>query len=165
MSRWSEGTLEERVLLNPAFCANLLWHFAATSDAPERRPMTFAESFLLLPMVLHRATRDALPRTTRTSLGVWLEENPGWQASVAARAKILVPYTKDALLFAGARRFLQLQDGMLTSDLSWRRRVNAALRESTDEVRLCAKRATFVGTWFSEAGDAPTVMSLIGVRP
>lgn len=165
MSRWSDGTLEERVLLNPAFCANLLWHFAVTSDEAERRPMTFAESFLLLPMVLHRATRDSLPRTTRSSLGVWLDENPSWQASFATRAKVLVPYTRDALLFAGARRFLRLQEGMLTADLSWRRRVNAALRESTDEVRLCAKRAAFIGAWFSEAGDAATVMSLIGVRP
>lgn len=165
MIRWSEGTLEERVLLNPAFCANLLWHFAATSDDRARRPMTFVESFLLLPMVLHRATRDALPRTTRTSLGVWLDENPSWQASVATRAKVLVPFTKDALLFAGARRFLRLQDGLLAADHSWRRRVNAALRESTDEVRLCAKRSAFVGAWFSEAGDATTVLSLIGVRP
>lgn len=165
MSRWSDGTLEERVLLNPAFCSNLLWHFAATSEEAGRRPMTFAESFLLLPMVLHRATRDALPRTTRTSLGVWLDENPSWQASVAARAKVLVPFTKDALLFAGARQFLRLNGGVLTADLSLRRRVSAVLRESTDEVRLCAKRATFVGAWFSEAGDAVTVMSLMGVRP
>jgi len=165
MSRWSDGTLEERVLLNPAFCANLLWHFAATSDEPGRRPVTFVESFLLLPIVLHRATRDSLPRTTRTSLGVWLDENPSWQASVATRARALVPYTKDALLFAGARGFLLLQEGLLTADQSWRRRVNAALRESTDEVRLCVKQAAFVGRWFSEAGDAATVMSLIGVRP
>jgi hypothetical protein len=165
MSQWSDGTLEERVLLNPAFCANLLWHFAATNDMAERRPMTFAESFLLLPMVLHRATRDALPRTTRSSLGVWLDENPSWQASVAARAKVLVPYTKGALQFAGARGFLGFHEGLLMADLSWRRRVNAALRGSTDEVRLCARRATFIGAWFSEAGDAATVMSLIGVRP
>jgi hypothetical protein len=165
MSRWSEGTLEERALLNPAFCANLLWHFAATSDDPARRQMTFVESFLLLPMVLHRATRDALPRTTRTSLGVWLDDNPSWQASVATRTKVLVPYTKDALLFAGEHQFLRLQDGLLTAESSWRRRVNAALRESTHEVRLCAKRAAFVGAWFAESGDAATVLSLVGVRP
>lgn len=165
MSRWSDGSLEERVLLNPAFCANLIWHFAATGSEAGRRPMTFAESFLVLPMVLHRATRDALPRSTRTSLGVWLDGNPAWQANITARAKVLVPFTRDALLFAGTRQFISLENEAVAADLTWRRRVNAALRESTEEAQMCAKKATFIGAWFSEAGDAATVMSLIGVRP
>lgn len=165
MTRWSNGTLEERALLNPAFCANLIWHFAAASAEDERRPMTFAESFLVLPTVLHRSTREALPRSTRTSLSVWLNENPTWQASVAARTKLLVPFTKDALIFGGSRGFIRLDGEFVSADLSWRRRVNAGLRASTGEVRECAKKATFIGAWFSEAGNSTTVLSLIGVRP
>lgn len=165
MTRWSDGTLEERMLLNPAFCANLLWHFAAAGSETGRRQMTFVESFLVLPIVLHRSTRESLPRSTRTSLSVWLDENPLWKASVAARAKTLVPFTKDALLFAGIHQFIRLQNDTVFADLTWRRRVNAALRLSTSEAQVCAKKANFVGSWFSGAGNATTVMALIGVRP
>lgn len=165
MTRWSEGSLEERVLLNPAFCAHLLWHFAAAGSEDGRRQLTFAESFLVLPMVLHRSTRESLPRTTRTSLSVWLDENSSWQTSVAARVKTLMPFTKDALLFGGMRQFIRLENDTVSADLSWRKRVNAALRVSTDEAQACAKKANFVGAWFSEAGSAMTVLALIGVRP
>lgn len=165
MTRWSDGSLEERVLLNPAFCAHLLWHFAAAGSEVGRRQMTFAESFLVLPMVLHRSTRDSLPRSTRTSLSVWLDENSSLQAKVAARATTLVPFTKDALLFGGVRQFIRLENDVVSADLSWRRRVNATLRASTDEAQACAKRANFIGAWFSEAGNATTVLALIGVRP
>ena len=165
MTHWSDGALEERVLLNPAFCANLLWHFAAAGSEVGRRQMTFAESFLVLPMVLHRKTRESLPRSTKTSLSVWIEENPSWQASVAARAKTLVPFTKDALLFGGTRKFIQLENDVVAADLSWRNRVNAALRVSTAETQTCAKKASFIGSWFSEAGNSTTVLALIGVRP
>lgn len=165
MTRWSDGTLEERVLLNPAFCANLLWHFAAAGSEEGNRQMTFVESFLVLPIVLHRSTREALPRSTRTSLSVWLDENPSRQAIVAARAKALVPFTKDAFLFGGLRQFIRLENDVVFADMTWRRRVNASLRLSTSEAQVCAKKANFIGSWFSGAGNATTVMALIGVRP
>ena len=153
------------MLLNPAFCANLLWHFAAAGAELGRRQMTFAESFLVLPLVLHRLTRESLPRSTRTSLSVWLDENPSLQAGVASRAMTLVQFTKDAILFGGVRQFIRLDNNVMSADLSWRRRVNLTLRDSTEEVQACAKKATFIGAWFSEAGNATTVMASIGVRP
>lgn len=76
-----------------------------------------------------------------------------------------MPFTKDALLFGGMRGFVSIENNVVSADLSWRRRVNAALRLSTSEVQTCAKKAGFIGKWFSEAGDSTTVLALIGVRP
>ena len=165
MTSWSEGTLEERVLLNPAFCAHILWHFASAGNEEGCRPLTFVESFLVLPMVLHRSTRDSLPRSTRTSLSVWMDENPSSRANVATRAKALAPYTRNALVFGGSRKFIHIKSGVIAADGLWKRQVNASLREATEEVRTCAKRAKFVGAWFSDSGTATTVMALMGVRP
>lgn len=165
MTRWSQGTIEERVLLNPAFCASVLWHFASAGAEAGTRPLTFVESFLVLPIVLHRATRDSLPRSTRTSFSVWLDENPTSRSTIAARARLLVPFTKDAILFGGMHRVIRLENDVISADMSWKKKINAALREGTDEVRLCAKRASFVGTWFQTSGSATTVMALLGVRP
>lgn len=165
MTRWADETLEERVLLNPAFCASLLWHFASSGGKGKTRRPTFVECFLILPMVLHAATREALPRTTRTSLGVWLEDNPTARATIAHRARILAPFTKDALLFGGGQDLFHFEGDLFVPHGGWASKVKAALRRSTNEARACAKRAAFVGSWFCEAGTPTTVMALMGVRP
>lgn len=165
MMRWAERTLEERVLLNPAFCASLLWHFAAAGGKNGLRSLTLAESFLVLPIVLPRVTREALPRSTRTSLAVWLDENSSFQATLAVRAKALMPFSRDALIFGGTRQFIRLSHDLVHADLSWRRRASAAARQASEETQACAKRAAFLGAWFAESGSASTVMALIGVRP
>lgn len=163
--RWAERPLEERVLLNPAFCASLLWHFAAAGGEDGRRSLSLVESFLVLPTVLPRVTREALPRSTRTSLAVWLDENPSFQATLAGRAKALVPFSRDALIFGGTRQFIRLSQDLVHAELSWRRRANAATRQASAETQMCAKKAAFLGAWFAESGSASTVMALMGVRP
>jgi hypothetical protein len=165
MTRWADETLEERVLLNPAFCANLLWQFGSAGGVNGLRRATFFECFVLLPMVLHAATREALPRTTRTSLSVWLEDNPTARGTIAHRARILAPFTKDALLFGGTQGLFHFEGDLLVPRGDLSRKVKAALRRSTDEVRACAKRAVFVGSWFCDAGTPTTVLALMGVRP
>ena len=68
MTPWRERSLEERNLLNPGFCATLLW-YAAQGYASERKmPMAIELSFLVLPLVLHLETRESLPRAITTSL-------------------------------------------------------------------------------------------------
>lgn len=165
MIRWAERTLEERTLLNPAFCAMLIWNFAAKGNEEGRRLLTLPESFLVLPIVLPRATREALPRTTRTSLAVWLDENPSFQSTLAVRAKSLAPFTRDAIIFGGVRKLIYLSQNNICADLSARGRSNAATRESSDETKACVKRAAFLGAWLAESGNAHTVMALMGVRP
>ncbi len=48
--------------------------------------MPWTYSFIVAPLVLHRGTRDALPRTTRTNLNAWLAEHPVEHAGLARRA-------------------------------------------------------------------------------
>ncbi len=165
MTLWEQRSREERDLLNPGFCANLLWHAAAGySDGPGES-LSFEESFLVLPFVLHRATREVLPRSTRTSLAVWLDEYPLARGRVVSRARLLVSFTKEALTFGGTHGLIRLDGGMLHADMGWKKAVTRVLGRSSDEVRVCAKRAGFVGKWFAESGSAATVLSLIGVSP
>lgn len=76
MTQWAERTLEERRLLNPAFCAHLLWRAARGHARVNDQPLAIEESFLILAFVLPAQVREALPRDTRTSLPVWLENEP-----------------------------------------------------------------------------------------
>lgn len=165
MTSWVNRTIEERALLNPAFCASLIWHFASAGGDQGRRALTFAESYLVLPIVLPQSTREALPRSVRTSLATWLDENPSFQATLAARGRAMVPFTKDALIFGGTRQLLHVSTDAVLARSEWKRSAGSTLRQTSAETQACLKKAAFLGSWFIETGAATTVMALLGVRP
>lgn len=167
MSKWHERTIEEQRLLNPCFCSMLLW-FSSVGHAgvsKQKTGLSFEECFLVLPMVLHREVRESLPTRVTTSLAVWIGDNPLAPATIADRARALVPFTKEAIRFAGGYGVLQFDGTNIRANLDWRMRMTAALVDSSEEVRACAKRAEFVGRWLAKTGNAETVMSLLGVQP
>jgi hypothetical protein len=98
-------------------------------------------------------------------LPVWLDDNPLIRAQLAERARTLVPYSREALLFGGTLGFLTVSEDRVSAEQGWKRKISAELRRSSDEVRSCAKRADFLGRWFARAGSPATVMALMGVRP
>lgn len=165
MTPWSQRSREERALLNPGFCTTLLWHAAHGYAGAGSGALSFEESFLVLPFVLHRETREALPRDVRTSLAVWLGDNPLARRRIASRARFLVPFTKEGMIFGGVHGVLRIESGRLRAEEAWKRAMRRWISTSSDEVRECAKRAEFVGKWFAQAGSAPTVLALMGVRP
>lgn len=165
MTSWAERSIEERNLLNPGFCAMLVWH-AAQGYASERLlPMSIGLSFLVLPFVLHKETRESLPTNIRTSLPIWLAEHPLVLTRLGERASTLSAFTKQSLLFGGSLGLLAIgQDGVRANG-NKKKRVHSALKATSDEVRHCAKRAEFLGRWLEKAGGPETVMTLLGVRP
>lgn len=165
MTSWSQRSREERSLLNPSFCANLLWHAARGHAGVGNGSLSFEEAFLVLPFVLHRETRETLPRVTRTSLAVWLDDNPLSRGRIVGRAQLLVTFTKEGLIFGGQHGVIRIEGGRIYAEEAWKRIINHSLKTSSDEVRECAKRAEFLGKWFAQTGSTPTVLALIGVRP
>ena len=165
MTAWSERSREERTLLNPGYCAILLWHATRGHASFEGAGLAFEEAFLVLPLVLDRRTREALPRDTRTSLATWLEDNALVRGQIASRAQLLAEFTKEALLFGGVHGLLSISEAHVIGVDAKRKRVRESLRGSSDEVRGTAKKAEFVGKWFAHAGATATVLALIGVRP
>jgi len=167
MNRWPERPGEEQRLLNPAFCSVLLWHAALgyAMESNSHSAMPFEESFLVMPMVLHRETRDSLPRNATTSLAAWINTYPLARPTVADRGQLLVPFTKEALYFGGVHGLLRFSNGILQANSDWRGKIRRVLNDSSDEVRLCNKRAEFLGKWFAKTGGAETVLTFLGVRP
>ena len=165
MTRWRERSREEQALLNPSFCSLLLWWAARGYASINVRGLSFEEAFLILPMVLHRNTREALPRDTRTSLAVWIKNNPLAQGNIATRAKLLVEFTKEAVFYGGTHGLIRIDEGKLRANENLRQSLNRSLQGASDEVRLCARKAEFVGRWFGQTGSGSTVFALLGVRP
>jgi Family of unknown function (DUF6521) len=162
---WRARSIEERNLLNPGFCAVLLWHSARGYSIERKATMAIELSFLVLPFVLHRETRESLPRNIKSSLPTWLAEHPLVRTRLHERAFALRPFTREALLFGGSHGLLSLGAEGIHANAEMKKRVTAGLKPTSDEVRACAKQAEFLGRWLEKAGDTETVMALLGVRP
>jgi hypothetical protein len=162
---WENQSSEEKVLLNPSFCSIILWYAARGYSGFAGNALPFSLTFLVLPMVLHKHTREALPGKITSSLPVWLDEYPLARAHIAERARMLVPFTKDALVFGGVHKLLAFRGDTVVSDLRWEKSIARTLKGSSPEVLSCARQSEFVGRWLARAGDPGTVMALLGVRP
>ena len=170
MTAWQERTIEQRNLLNPAFCAIAVWHLARGYRA-ESIALTATSTGLPLELtfvgasfVLRGHTRDQLPRMTTTSLATWVQDHPLERSAVAKGVVVLRDILREALLFGAQRGLLSLDGRRLDPRDVQTKKINAYLRTSSDEVRECMRQAMFVGRWLCKAGEPPTVLALLGVQ-
>lgn len=162
MTPWDERPPEVAHLFNPAFCALLLRH-AVKAYAKERGAgMVLGLAALVLPVLLHGRTRDALPATTGALLHIWLQANPEAQVGLTRRVRAIAPYTREAALFGLQRGVLAVSDGLLTAPKVRLRAYDPAPGSETED---CVRRAGFLGKWFAKSGSTATVLALWGLRP
>lgn len=160
MKAWVDQPKEEAFLLNPPFCGLLL--AAAVS---EYGPMAVPLAFLVLPTVLHKRTRNALPRTIRTTFATWIQEHAEYRVLFAERTTSLKPHTRRGLVFAMNQDWLMSDSEGRLAATEDRNLYRQGTRVLDDEAQECLKKAHFVGRWFGRAGSPSTVMALWGVRP
>ncbi|NTU49976.1 MAG: hypothetical protein HGA87_03650 [Desulfobulbaceae bacterium] len=167
MTTWHECTHEERHLLNPAFCSVLLWQAGkgASENTNSPRALSFNEVFLILPLVLHQKTRNSLPSRTNSSLPVWIHDNPLVVESLPRRASSLVPYTKAAIIFGRTGELFSFDRDEMLIILERNSDIQAMVRQTSNEVQLCMKKAQFIGKWFTHTGNPETIFTLLGIRP
>ncbi len=119
---------------------------------------------MALPVVLHKTTRQGLPRTVRTPLAAWLADHPEAQIRFAERALALAPSVKEGILFGTNGQLLQRSSSRLLA-APRPQAMTGFLKEATAEVADCVKKAEFIGKWLARSGDYSTVMALWGMTP
>lgn len=166
-SPWREQPSEQARLFNPAFLGALVLCAADGYEhtSQERQSLPYSLAFLVLPIVLHKLTREALPRTTRTSLPAWISVNAHTQVGFPARASSLVSSTKDSIAVACHGGLLAIEGSRLCARAKMSTIARFANAVKSPEVSDCLKKAQFVGKWFAGSGDYQTIMALWGVRP
>lgn len=168
MTIWSERTIEERNLLNPAFGSVLVWHLAkgyqqeATSNGEEKKiPMVL--TFVGMSLVLRGNTRSSLPTKITSSLATWISQNPLLRSAIAKSVSVLRPYVRESIIFGANHKVFTFDEVSIVGATSRTRQINKYLKTSSDEVRECAKKALFIGRWLYRNGDSQTVMAMLGV--
>jgi ABC-three component (ABC-3C) system Middle Component 3 len=157
---WERRPLEERASYNPAFLALLLRQSADGYRGEAERTFPVPLAFIVLPLVLHRPTREAAPKTVATSMPIWLQEHQFIREGFAGRARGLAPAVREALVIGLQRGVLALDDGGIYPAAE-----PARARHGTSETRALLARARFLGRWLARAGDVETIYFLWGVRP
>lgn len=165
MMTWAHRAREEAHLLNPAFCGALISLAVAEYVESEPRGLPYSLSPIILPVVLHKRTRELLPRSVRTSLASWLDESPSVRLGLVERVRALVPYSREAVLFAGSHRALRFVNGGRLATGPSSISTTKYERTTTDEARACLRSARLIGRWFAAAGSEHTVLLLWGIRP
>ncbi len=156
MRPWASRSRVEATLVNPALLATLMAQ-AARMYERDSEPMSWALAFLVPPIVLHRPTRNALPRDTRTHLSTWVSREPVLRAGFPERAIAMGPLVREGMRFG-------LRHGVLTT--SGGRIHGVALDPAPPgELRTLLRTAGLVGRWFAKTDQPSTVFALLGVRP
>ncbi len=171
-------------MLNPALLAALTANAALQYRRVSDKPMPWPLAFLVAPLVLHRQTREALPKDIRTHMATWVARHPTLYAGFAPRAVQLRDGVLEGVRFGLRYGALSLDtdggmDGHLAGgvvDVAGKMkkataaknagevRVIAVMSEGTDLGQLVQK-AGLVGRWMTKLESPATAFVLLGVAP
>ena len=165
MKQWAERTREEAHLLNPAFCCVTITSACAGYSESNDHPLPFALAFMVLPIILHKHTRESLPRTPRTSMPAWLLDHAEARIGFHERLMALRPHTREALYYGLAFDWIAMGDLGVIRCVAPAALINRAVGSLDGDARDCVSRARFLGKWFGAAASTETTMALWGIRP
>jgi hypothetical protein len=162
MKRWDLRPVEIRNLFNPAFCGLVLMRALCGYEEEDERGMPFSLALLVLPLCLHKRSREILHAGNRSYLLKLVAKHPELLVGFARRATDLLPFTLEALGFV-------MQMGLFTVDVQGRlKAAPKGMRKSvtgTAETISCQRVARFLGKEFARVGDRSTLYMTMGVRP
>jgi len=162
MKPWNQRPREVRTLFNPAFCGLLLARGVEGFMGKASRPMPFSLTLLILPLCLHKRTRDQLKEANRSYLSNILQEHPEIRVNLAQRARGLMPYTMEAFGYLMACGVISVDDAgaISVSDELVRKR----LIGSQDTID-CQTVAFSLGKKLALLNDRVTIYTTLGIRP
>ena len=96
---WENRPVTVANLLNPAFCGEIIRIMLKAYKTETNKSLPFELVFLVLPLVLHKQSRESLPSTTSKNFYEWLEENTMTKIYLVDKIKNIVSYTREAILF------------------------------------------------------------------
>lgn len=161
---WDERPAEEARNLNPAFCAELIARTVAEYDKARKTPLGMATAFLVLPLVLHRPTRRALPGKANTAFASWIATSNPLLAELPARVNRLRPVSREALLFSIRYGISALTDRGLVPGVN-PIKLTARPATTTNDVNEARAAAGLLGRWFGSQTSESAILQGFGITP
>lgn len=162
MKAWNQRPFEVRNLFNPAFCGLVLFKALRGYEEHDKQGMPFSLALLVLPLSLHKDTREALASGNRSYFLRVIEANPSILVGFAGRASNLMPFALEAFGLLMVRGCIAVsKDGRIKTSSDGVRKSDVGTPESVS----CQRVARFIGKEFARIDDRVTVYTTLGVRP
>lgn len=162
MKRWDQRPFEIRNLLNPAFCGLVLFRALQGYEAEDARGMPFSLSLLVLPLCLHKDSREVIATNPRSYLLKTTEKHPQVMVGFADRATHMLPFAFEGFGLLMERGCIAISDDGRIQTVPNKVRKTV---KGTDETVSCQRVARIVGREFARIADRVTVYTTFGIRP
>lgn len=162
MKRWNERPFELRNLFNPAFCGLVLSRAFFGYEEQDARGMPFSLSLLVLPLCLHKDSREVIAGSPRSYLLKTTEKNQQIMVGFPDRVTQMLPYAFEGFGLLMERGCIVVADDGRIQTVPDKVRKTVS---GTDETVSCQKVARIVGREFARIADRATVYTTLGVRP
>lgn len=160
---WEERNTIVANLFNPAFCGEIIRLVVQSYNKHTSIKFPFAFSFIVLPILLHKETRDRMPRSIRTYFFVWVQENDNLFFDFSKRTKNMVKYTKEAISFLLAYKRIEINEqGELDAQNERSRQIR---NEDYQEYNEIIKKAEMLGKWLATTSDVKSIYSFFKITP
>lgn len=160
---WNQRNPIVANLLNPAFCGEVLRRTADAYNKSTNTNFPFAFAFLVLPILLHKDTRDRMPKTTRSYLFAWVEDNEDLFYNFSIRARQMVPFTKESILFLLQNDLIELDDK--SQIIVTAKKIKRYSGDDLEEVNDILKKSEMLGKWLSHNSSINSVYSFFRITP
>ena len=163
MKEWSARSSEVKYLLNPAFCGRIIYASIVEYEKACSYAMPFPLIYLILPIILHKYTRERIILGSEMDLIRWVQSNNDILISFPTRARGLVETTDEAVGFLLCAGLIEITEDGCMKSVKGRHISNT---EYTDkEIRDCLSKAKCVSSWFANFSSIDNIFSCLGVRP
>lgn len=164
MKNWEERSVITANLLNPAFCGEVLRiTITAYNNNGTNEKFPFSLIYLILPLVLHKKTREHMPIRSSTYFHHWVEENEFLFIDFADRVKGLKEYTRESLMFLLKQNAADLtDDGNIIISKYRKKKIS---KDSHSEISQIFRKAELLGKWFHLTGNEQTIYMFLKIRP
>lgn len=162
MREWNDRSKEVAYLLNPAFCGRIIYNTVKTYGDIAHRAFPFPLTYLVLPLVLQRDTRELI--NSRSQMLIWAQRYPEILIDFPKRSRELVPITNEAIELLLQAGLIQLTDN---AELVIVQTIKALSKTkyTNDEIKDCINKSEHIAKWFAGAGKVETIFICLGVKP
>lgn len=155
---------EIQAVQNPAFGAYLIWNLALGYQADRGFELPFPLSFLVLPMLLHRPTFEAVLSTQRSSgltlFAAKFDKNRETLVALHDRTLQLRGLSLQSLGIAARSRLIRIDYGQATVRAHSIDMLDVKRPRIPERIKGYPKAADKVGYWFSRLGLAQIASTL-----
>jgi hypothetical protein len=161
---WEDRSIITANLLNPAFCGEVIRRTVISFNENDKgSAMPFVLAFLILPIVLHKRTRQKMPLRSSTYFHSWVEENEAVFIGFADRAKQMMPFTREAILFLMVQQAMTVDEDGFVYASRYKKAIPRGA--NTEEINEIYKKAELLGKWLRLTGNPQTIFMFLKIRP